>query len=378
MQIVAPPPARPATVRGRALKPAVPPAPHPLSSRLLLALALGLSLLCYAQVWRFSFVYDDDFQIVNNPKIHDWSHLRGYFTSHLWANAGSFDRVSNYYRPLFLVWLRVNYALFGLEAAYWHACLLALHLLAVWLTYLAALRLLELAGSESPSRHLTAAVAALIFALHPAHVEPVAWVSASSELLLTIFFLLAFVAYAEHKVRGKRRWVAASIACFALALLAKETAIMFAPLVLCCELIRRSEGERGVVVRLGRALAGSLPWIATASMYLLVRRAALGSLGHGQVPVGAAVALKSLPELLWFYTRHLLWPHPQSEFYDVFYVNSARAREFIVPALAMALVIAALAADSASNGSFSSASRGQENVGPFTSAFASRTRASGQ
>jgi len=342
MNLVVPPPARLTTTRLRVVESAAPQAAHPLPPRLLLALALGLSLLSYAQVWRFDFVYDDDSQIVNNSKIHDWRHLRGYFTSHLWANTGSFDRASSYYRPLFLVWLRMNYAWFGLDARYWHALSLALHLLAVGLAYLAALRLLEFAGSQQQSRRTTAAVAALLFALHPAHVEPVAWLSAASELLLTIFFLLAFIAYVENRVRGKRLWLAASTVCFALALLAKETAIMLVPLLLCCELMRRTDDEPGLVARLGRALRGSWPWAGTALLYLLARRAALGTLGHAQVPVGTAVVLKSLPELLWFYARHLLWPWPLAEFYDVFYVSSVRAREFVIPAVAMAVVLAAL------------------------------------
>ncbi len=342
MNLVVPSPAHLATTRLRVVESAALQARHPLPPRLLLALALGLSLLSYAQVWRFDFVYDDDFQIVNNSKIQDWSHLRGYFTSHVWANAGSFDRVSSYYRPMFLVWLRVNYGCFGLDARYWHALSLALHLLAVWLAYLAAMRLLEFAGSPDQSRRTTAAVAALLFALHPAHVEPVAWLSASSELLLTIFFLLAFIAYIENRIRGKRLWLAASAGCFALALLTKETAVMFAPLLLCCELMRRTDDEPALMARLGRALLGSWPWTGTALLYLLARRAALGTLGHGQVPVGTAVVLESLPELLWFYARHLLCPWPLAEFYDVFYVSSMGAREFIIPAVAMIAVLAAL------------------------------------
>ena len=322
---------------------AAPREARPLYPRLLLGLALGLGLLCYAQVWRFNFVYDDNFQILDNAKIQSWSHVRGYFTSHLWANAGSFDRATSYYRPLFLLWLRLNYALFGLKAAYWHASSLALHLLAVWLAYLAALRLLALAEWDEGPRRATAAVATLIFAVHPAHVEPVAWLSAASELLLAIFLLLAFIAYAESRRPGKRLWILVSVASFALALLAKETAVMFVPLVLACELARRAE-ERGLVPRLGQALASSLPWAGAAVVYLLVRRAALGSLGHTQMSVGTAVALKTLPQLLWFYARHLLWPSPLAEFYDVFYVSSIRAREFVVPVLAAGIVIAALAA----------------------------------
>jgi len=338
MSLIAPPPAGLKPARLRVVERTAPPA-HPLPPRLLLALALGLSLLSYVQAWRFSFVYDDDFQIVKNSKIHDWSHLRGYFTSHLWANAGSFDRFSSYYRPLFLLWLRVNYACFGLDARYWHALSLALHLLAVWLAYLATLRLLRFAGADGQLQRATAAVAALIFALHPTHVEPVAWLSASSELLLTIFFLLAFIGYVEGRLRGSALWLAASAVCFALALLAKETAIMFLPLLLCCEFMWNGASYLKWPERLARTLVAGWPWAGVAVCYLLARRAALGTLGHGQVPVGTAVALKSLPELLWFYTRHLLWPWPLAEFYDVFYVNSVRTREFIIPAVAMAIVL---------------------------------------
>jgi len=322
-------------------------APHlgarPLSSRLLLGLALGLSLLCYAQVWRFNFVYDDDYQIINNANIQSRGHLRHYFTSPLWANAGGFDHATSYYRPLFLVWLRLNYALFKLNPACWHASSLALHLLAVWLAYLAALRLLALAAWNAGSRRATAAVAALIFALHPAHAEPVAWLSAASELLLAIFFLLAFVAYAASRSGGKRPWVAISLVSFALALLAKETAIVFMLLVLGCELARAA-GEASIPRRLGRGLVSSLPWSGIAVSYLLVRRAVLGSLGHTQARLEPAVVLKTLPELLWFYARHLFWPWRLAEFYDVFYVNSARSREFVVPALATTIVVLALVA----------------------------------
>jgi hypothetical protein len=52
-------------------------APGLISPRILLGLAFGLSLLAYVPALRFDFVYDDQYQIVTNPKIHDWSHVRG-------------------------------------------------------------------------------------------------------------------------------------------------------------------------------------------------------------------------------------------------------------------------------------------------------------
>ena len=320
-------------------------APRSLDPRWLLALAFGLTVLAYLQVWRFDFVYDDHLQIENNPKIRDWSHVGGYFTTHLWANVGNFDRSSNYYRPLFLLWLRLNYALFKLQASWWHAASLALHLLAVWLAYCGALRLLELMSYEASTRKTTAALAILLFALHPVHAEPVAWVSASSELLLTIFFLLAFICYADSREQEKR-WgkVGASLAYFSLALLAKESALMLVPLLLGCEaLVRRSrKGAGGWWRSLIQSSLAISPWLAVALVYLAVRHAVLGEFGHTQVPLTNDVVLKTLPALLWFYARHLLWPYPLAALYDVFYVDSIHSRQFIVPLLAvvtLALVV---------------------------------------
>ena len=319
--------------------------PRALSPRWLLALAFGLVLLIYMQVWRFDFVYDDHDQIVNNAKIRDWSHVGGYFTSHLWANVGHFDRSSNYYRPLFLLWLRLNYASFGANPSWWHATSLALHLLVVWCAYRAALRLLQLMAYEEANQQRAAALAALIFALHPVHVEPVAWVSASSELLLTTFFLLAFTAYASSRLQtGRWRGIVASLVFFCLALLAKESALMLVPVLMGCEvLVRRTQNNDATWrASLARASAAIWPWVAVGVVYLVVRRWVLGEFGHTQVGLANDVILKTVPTLVWFYTRHLVWPYPLAFLYDVFYVDAVHSRQFVIPLLAMLPVAAGL------------------------------------
>ncbi len=321
-------------------------APRLISPRILLGLAFGLSLLAYVPALRFDFVYDDPYQIVNNPKIHDWSHVRGYFTSHLWANAGS-DWVSNYYRPLFLIWLRVDYALFGVHAAYWHAASIALHLLAIWLVFVAARELLELLGGETGAGNLTAALAALLFGLHPVHTEAVAWLSASSELLLTIFCLGAFASYCQARRSQKSLpWEAASVALFAAALLTKETALLLVVVVLVCEWVQASRTGSGprIAEKLRRSARRTLPWAATAALYLVVRRLALGELGHTQVALPLGTVFKSVPALLWFYCRHLWWPTRLSELYEVSPVSSLRSPHFLLPALGVGMVAAVLVA----------------------------------
>ena len=320
------------------------PAQGPLSPRILLGLALGLSLLSYIPALRFSFIYDDQYQIVNNPKIRDWSHVRGYFTSHLWASTGM-DWISNYYRPMFLIWLRVNYALFGLHALYWHAASIALHLLATWLVFVAGKELLELLGWETSPARMTAVLAALVFALHPVHGEAVAWLSASSELLLAVFCQGSIACYSKaRRGRNSLSWMAAAIALFAAGLLTKETALMLLVVVMVCEW----EQGRGmdpvppITERIRNSARYMLPWAAVAAAYLAVRRLALGELGHTQVALPLGTVLKSVPQLLWFYIRHLVWPAPLSEFYEVSYVTSLRSPHFLLPAVGVGIVIAVL------------------------------------
>ena len=176
------------------------------SPRFLLAIALVLTLLSYIAICRFDFVYDDHQQIEGNPAIRTWERLPSYFTSHLWANAAN-EQSSNYYRPLFLIWLRLNYLVFGTHAAGWHATSLLLHLVATLLVYVAARNLLKMSGMESPQT--VAAIAALIFGLHPVHAEPVAWISASSELMVTCFLLGALACYARARMQsGGGKWMA--------------------------------------------------------------------------------------------------------------------------------------------------------------------------
>jgi tetratricopeptide (TPR) repeat protein len=76
-----------------------------------------------------------------------------------------------------------------------------------------------------------AAVAALLFGMHPLTVEPVVWIGERKTLLATFFALAGVLAYLEHLRRGGRGWRLASLALYVLALLSKPTVVML-PLLL--------------------------------------------------------------------------------------------------------------------------------------------------
>ena len=294
-----------------------------------LAMVLLLTAIAYCGALRYGFVYDDGPQIVGNPLVQSWSHVGGYFTQHVWANQPGTR--PTYYRPLFLLWLRLQHALFGLQPAGWHAASILLHLLVTWQVFL-------LGRALTPQR-ADAAFAALIFGLHPIHVEVVAWVSGSTDLLAAAFMLASLLAYLRVRSNARRRlaWSAASVAWYALALFSKEIALVLPLMLVAFELLPPSASAR--VPSLSALLARLHAYLWVTAGYLLLRSIALGGLAV-RASNSLATVLHILPEAFWLYLRHLVWPFRLSPFYSV--VNQATLPSFVVPLLAIA-VVAALA-----------------------------------
>ena len=182
------------------------------------AAILAATFLAYAGTLSFGFVFDDTAGIVRNDSLRAWHYLPSYFTSHVWSFLYP-HLLSNYYRPFFLLWLRLNDALFGLHPWGWHLTSVLAHLGVTYLVYRLGLKLFRDAW--------VAAFAGLIFGLHPVHIEAVAYVSAVPEVLSTLFALAALLAWLRAREAGSNRiWLAAALALFAAALLSKESGIM--------------------------------------------------------------------------------------------------------------------------------------------------------
>lgn len=113
---------------------------------------------------------------------------------------------------------------FGPSAAAFYSASIVLHILCIWLVY--ALGTWRVIGWR------ISAVAAGFFAVSEGHQEAVMWYSASSELLMFLFGMAALLAWVRFTRRqGGRIWYAASLAAFVLALLSKESAVVFAVLL---------------------------------------------------------------------------------------------------------------------------------------------------
>jgi hypothetical protein len=272
---------------------------------------LGLAALVYAGTLRFPFVYDDNGQIVQNALVQAWRFVPQYFRGQVWQYLFP-NAPANYYRPLNMLWFRLNDALFGLHPAGWHAATVLLHLVAICLVYLLARRL--------TGRPAVAGLTAIFFAIHPMRHEVVAWVSGSTESLWSVFFLCSFLAYLESREQNRAAWMAASCALYLAALLSKETSIVLPGVVFAHAWLYHHDPAadaqppaRGAAKD---ALQNAAIYAPVACIYLAVRIHALHGFSHSQTRLSPATFLLTLPSVIIFYVSQWLLPLRTSEFYD--------------------------------------------------------------
>jgi protein O-mannosyl-transferase len=180
------------------------------------AVCIALALIAYLPVFRADFVVngDDADYVLKNLSITSFENIKEILIKPVQGN----------YHPLTMLTLAANYAISGTDAGSYHALNLLLHLLNVLLVFFFVKRV---AGDK----HWLAFFVALMFAVHPLHVESVAWVSERKDVLYSFFFLIGLLVYLRYlRIRGGVNYLA-TLAAFTFSLLSKPAACVF-PLVL--------------------------------------------------------------------------------------------------------------------------------------------------
>jgi tetratricopeptide (TPR) repeat protein len=242
------------------------------SRRRLIVAALGLVGLVFAVYFPAlsgEFVYDDLLVVQQNPRLESLANLPAAFTSSYWdfLEDGSAQHVG-YYRPLTMVLLTVANVLGGGEPLAFHLLSLAVYAACCLAAWRFAVRLLksELAGTW----------AALLFAVHPLHVESVAWISGLNDPLFALFGFLSLSAFLDWRDRGSagRPWRAGL--WFLLALLSKDAAVALVPAALAVDWGReplQPTERRWSRAGLARAYG---PLLAAFGVYYLARVVVFG------------------------------------------------------------------------------------------------------
>jgi tetratricopeptide (TPR) repeat protein len=262
---------------------------------LLVIAILFVTVLVFLPAARYSPVYDDHEQLEMNPRLTAWSHVPGYFTTHLWAHSPL--QAPNYYRPLSLLFFRMEYALLGPPAARWHFASLAAHLGAIVCLFLL---IQNLVGNFKG-----ALVAGALFALHPIQTETVVWISSGPDILVTIFLVLSLYFYRVRK--GPISLI--SVLFAALAIFTKEVGIAAPALIFAYEWIHS---------RFKNAVPAIFPYVVVALLYMAARINAIGSAASAIAPdMSLLSTILTIPKVLAIYALHLIWPARLSPSYEV-------------------------------------------------------------
>jgi Flp pilus assembly protein TadD len=272
-----------------------PARPRRRDHRLWIAAALvGLTLAVYAPVRHHDFVNLDDAQYVSqNPAVLaglTWQGVAWAFTA---GHAGN-------WHPLTWISHMIDVELFGRGAGGPHLTNLVLHMAS-------AVLLFWLLASLTGAPFRSGAVAAL-FAVHPLHVESVAWVAERKDVLSTLLWVLTIWSYVGwvRRPAASRYWVLCAV--FALALMAKPMVVTLPFVLLLLDvwpLGRR--GFQSSWVPLVREKAPLFVLALASSVVTLVVQSHAGAVqAAGAFPIGQRVANALVAYVT--YLRQAIWP----------------------------------------------------------------------
>src|SRR5436309_3994400 len=249
--------------------------------------------------------WDDPRNFLENPHYRGlgWTQLRWMWTTHL-----------GHYIPLTWMTLGLDYLLWGMNSFGYHLTSLLLHAANAVVFFFVVRRILSLALPSPPERGhalvVSAAVAALVFSIHPLRVESVAWVTERRDVLSGLFYLLAILVYLHACEREERdqRWYWLSVAVFGCALLSKSIAVSLPVVLVILDVypLRRLGGARGWWSEEARRVyVEKIPFVllaaaasAVAVMAQLSFHAAL-SVAQLSVPGRLAISAYGLSFYLW-------------------------------------------------------------------------------
>ena len=289
---------------------------EPVRGYALAALALGLLVVgSYVPAFFAGFVWDDR-NFTEAPAVREWSGLW-----RIWFSPAEIRNEAHYW-PLVYTTLWLEHKLWGFAPAGYHVVNVLLHLANALLLWRLLARL------AVPGAWTIAAV----FAVHPLHVESVAWVMERKDVLSGLCYLAAFSAWVrfvdEPDARGRTRRYGLALALFVLGLLSKSIVVTLPAALLIWHWWRREQeppdGEQGALAGTAEAdLLRLAPFFAVG----LIAAALDVAFAASREPVSFDYSMVErtliAARALWFYLGKLLWPTGLAVIYPRWEVGAA-------------------------------------------------------
>jgi hypothetical protein len=213
---------------------------------------LALALILYGRTLAAYFLADD-FVLIGGVATH------GLFS------------LPSFVRPVVMLTYLCDYSIWGLRPIGFHLTNVILHTLNAMLVGALAAALHGVTARRV-ARSVPLLATAAFLAL-PTHTESVAWISGRTDLVASMFMLVSLLAHLARLESGRPFALAVSLMAFALALLSKESAIAFPPVVALLSLI--------LTRRIGAAAHATAPFLVVLASYALLRRRLMDQLVGG-------------------------------------------------------------------------------------------------
>ena len=260
---------------------------------------LILTLLIFLPIRNAEFTnWDDQTYVTENPYIMSME-VKTFFMSGIHSDYP--DGIAYNYHPLTMLSLAANYKMSGLNPSSYHWTNLLFHLLNVFLVFY-FLRLVL--GKKT---HYLAAFGALLFAIHPLHVESVAWVSERKDVLFCFFYLLGLISY-MGVLKKKSSWILVSL-FFIGSLLSKPSAVTFPIALIFLDYAFAKKWEWNRIIN-------KIPLIALSILFGLITISIQGDVAVGDFEKYSILQRLGFASFgLVHYVAHFIFPIHPTTFY---------------------------------------------------------------
>lgn len=262
----------------------------------LLIVIIVVSIFAYLPLFKAGFVnLDDNAYVFENKDV-----ISGGFQSliHFFTKF-----YVGHYLPVTMIGFKLDFLIFGFNASGYHIMNLLLHLINCWLLF-------ELLMQMYKRRNLSVFVT-FLFAIHPMHVESVAWISERKDLLYTCFILISSLFYISYIANNQKKYFVYVLLTYIIALLSKSAAVVFPILMILFDLVLKRKMEKNVVLE-------KLPFFALSLVFGILAIYSQDAGGKGSEAFSEFSVFERLIFILYsfgFYVIKLLLPFNLSAYY---------------------------------------------------------------
>lgn len=322
-------------ISARGTESAVPRMSAPLRHGLMLVV---LAALAFAPYWPSLFNgilgWDDPYYLTENYRVHQLTSATVRDMFRLTPQLGPMPNAQ--YTPLVELSFAIEHRFFGLEPMVYHATNLALHVANTLLVFVFVLGLWRSRSETDVAARPLAFLVGVFFAVHPLHVESVAWITERKDMLSGFFFLVALVTYLRF-VRGRSGWAyGMSLAAMGLGVLSKQMVVSLPLVLLACDHFRMGRLT-------WRSLLEKTPFFALsaagAGVAIYTHWAAKALAGGDGINWAENILVASRGVIHYLYTY--VWPVSLSALYTLAPWPEILNAEFVLSVVAVAALVAA-------------------------------------